>query len=187
MVWCRCQFGLFYGIVYACTILGVQQCDSGKLRVIMMPTSYGGPVTTKLASSQLLIFSHWEILSESHWCLSNEGIWHRYKTEYWVMKLPTWHTLGQMVKLTSNWSHQPSQLTVCLLKTIRDNVRHWSGTFPWWHCHIDRADFRFVPSPWETALLYNDVSHWLGASQESTLHGNAFHIISSFSGASTSH
>ena len=27
----------------------------------------------------------------------------------------------------------------------------------------------FVPSQWETALLYNDVSHWLGASLESVL------------------
>ena len=27
-----------------------------------------------------------------------------------------------------------------------------------------RADFRFAASQWETALLCNDVSHWLGAS-----------------------
>ena len=27
-----------------------------------------------------------------------------------------------------------------------------------------RADSRFAPSQWETALLCNDVSHWLGAS-----------------------
>ena len=32
-----------------------------------------------------------------------------------------------------------------------------------------RADFRFVPSEWETALLCNGVSHWLGASLESAL------------------
>ena len=31
------------------------------------------------------------------------------------------------------------------------------------------ADSRFVPSQWETALLCNDVSHWLGASLESVL------------------
>ena len=30
-----------------------------------------------------------------------------------------------------------------------------------------KADSRFVPSQWETALLCNDVSHWLGASLES--------------------
>ena len=33
----------------------------------------------------------------------------------------------------------------------------------------DRADSRFAPSQWETALLRNDVSHWLGASLESAL------------------
>ena len=32
-----------------------------------------------------------------------------------------------------------------------------------------RADFRFVPSQWEMALLCNDTSHWLGASLDSAL------------------
>ena len=32
-----------------------------------------------------------------------------------------------------------------------------------------RADSRFAPSQWETALLCNDVSHWLGASIASAL------------------
>ena len=32
-----------------------------------------------------------------------------------------------------------------------------------------RADPRFATSQWETALLCNDVSHWLGANLESTL------------------
>ena len=32
-----------------------------------------------------------------------------------------------------------------------------------------RDDSGFAPSQWEPALLYNDVSHWLGASLESVL------------------
>ena len=32
-----------------------------------------------------------------------------------------------------------------------------------------RADSRFAPSQWETPLLCNDVSHWLGTNLESTL------------------
>ena len=32
-----------------------------------------------------------------------------------------------------------------------------------------RADSRFVPSKWETALLCSDVSHWLGANLEAAL------------------
>ena len=42
-------------------------------------------------------------------------------------------------------------------------------------------DSRFAPSQWETALLCNDVSHWLGASLESVLAlwGHLF-LMSSF-------
>ena len=32
-----------------------------------------------------------------------------------------------------------------------------------------RADSRFAPNQWETVLLCNDVSHWLGAGLESAL------------------
>ena len=32
-----------------------------------------------------------------------------------------------------------------------------------------RADSRFAPSQWETALLSNDVSNWLGTNLESAL------------------
>ena len=43
--------------------------------------------------------------------------------------------------------------------------------FPW--CFY-RADPRFAPSQWDTALLCNNISHWLGASLESAL----FYIFS---------
>ena len=37
--------------------------------------------------------------------------------------------------------------------------------------YIYGADSRFAPGQWETALLYNDVSHWpLGANLASALH-----------------
>ena len=45
------------------------------------------------------------------------------------------------------------------------------------------ADSRFAPSQWETALLCNDVSHWLGASLDSALmswYGHTFHITGIF-------
>ena len=44
-----------------------------------------------------------------------------------------------------------------------------------WHAPLEkngiliRVDSRFAPSQWETVLLCNDVSHWLGASLESAL------------------
>ena len=46
-------------------------------------------------------------------------------------------------------------------------------TSPCKHCPIEiysRADSRFTPSQWEITLLCNDLSHWLGASLESTLY-----------------
>ena len=44
---------------------------------------------------------------------------------------------------------------------------HCLFSFKWSHGH--RADSRFAPRQWKTALLCNDVSHWLGASLESTV------------------
>ena len=44
-----------------------------------------------------------------------------------------------------------------------------------------RVDSKFTPSQWETALLCNDVSHWLGGSLESSLqlhsHGQLFTMM----------
>ena len=74
-------------------------------------------------------------------------------------------------------------------KIINDNIRNSEGSV-WWDFvlntvpadgrpsedtvvvkvgYITRADSRFVPNQWETGLLCNDVSHWLGASLESAL------------------
>ena len=59
-----------------------------------------------------------------------------------------------------------------------------------------RGDSRFAPSQWETALLCNDVSHWLGASLESALNGQSecarnrpqfVHILSDFDSSSVVH
>ena len=49
-------------------------------------------------------------------------------------------------------------------------ARKWT-CLPFSHAHIqrDRVDFRFAPSQWETALLCNDVSHWLGTKLELAL------------------
>ena len=41
-----------------------------------------------------------------------------------------------------------------------------------------RVVFRFEPNQWETGLLCNDVSHWLGANIESALYCN-LHTLSS--------
>ena len=41
-----------------------------------------------------------------------------------------------------------------------------------------RTDSRFAPSQWETALLCNDVSHWLVANLKSALMYSCFRFIS---------
>ena len=46
------------------------------------------------------------------------------------------------------------------------------------------ADSRFAPSQWETALLCNDVSHWLGASLESALNYGSHHFEGFFANGS---
>ena len=50
------------------------------------------------------------------------------------------------------------------------NLRH--STFSVNNAIHGRADSGFAPSQWETALLCNDVFHWLGASLELSLHRN---------------
>ena len=44
--------------------------------------------------------------------------------------------------------------------------QHVAATALWYMC---RADSRFASSQWQTVLICNDVSHWLGTSLESAL------------------
>ena len=53
-------------------------------------------------------------------------------------------------------------LTLCAWRTTGGQRRHRDSIW-------SRADFRFALSQWQTALLCNDVSHWLRASLESAL------------------
>ena len=53
-------------------------------------------------------------------------------------------------------SKSPCHVQLCLATYV---------TFGW----LSRADSRFAPSQWETALHCNDISNWLGANLESTL------------------
>ena len=65
-------------------------------------------------------------------------------------------------------------ITYWAVTYIRDLtvIRNVLGKIDWHQTkteHIIRADPRFAPNQWETALLCNDVSHWLGANLESAL------------------
>ena len=52
-----------------------------------------------------------------------------------------------------------------LIQGLQRNKHHRWGVW----VLIIRANSRFAPSQWETALFCNDVSHWLGAKLESAL------------------
>ena len=73
--------------------------------------------------------------------------------------------------LLKHWSYVFFALThqyVCVNKLGHHWFRLWLVT-----CSLAshyRADSRFAPSQWGTALLCNDVSHWLAESLESALH-----------------
>ena len=57
-------------------------------------------------------------------------------------------------------------ITVSLRKVVTSYILKstWCDdkTTSW--THLSRTDSRFTPSQWETALLCNDVTHWLGTS-----------------------
>ena len=56
-------------------------------------------------------------------------------------------------------------LVSCEILKLSDNLGLGTGD-----CHASyRADSKFAPSQWETVLLCNDVSHWLGPILESAL------------------
>ena len=55
-------------------------------------------------------------------------------------------------------------------KTVQEQPVYYTAIILELYCKIIyRTDPRFAPSQWETVLLCNDVSHWLGASLESIL------------------
>ena len=78
-----------------------------------------------------------------------------------LLEIKTW-------RLETGLGHLETGLVSCLLlEGVDDQCVVYTGC---WYCScIFRAGSRFAPSQWETALLYNDVSHCLGSSLESAL------------------
>ena len=81
---------------------------------------------------------------------------------------PVTITRGQVHK-----RYQPSitknSLEINYLKFFKFPKGQWVYPTKWNFLHCYQADSRFAPSQWETALLCNDVSHWLGANLETAL------------------
>ena len=88
-----------------------------------------------------------------------------YYDEVWTVK----HFTGPEY-MWHNYTHDELVLVCCLLDVEYLSERKapsWPTYATEYYC---RAYSRFAPSQWETALLCNDVSHWLGASLESALY-----------------
>ena len=68
--------------------------------------------------------------------------------------------------------HKDCYLRLCKRGTIR-NIHYETSHVSMNMANI-RADSRFAPSQGETALLCNDVSHWLGISLESAMEYDSF-------------
>ena len=78
------------------------------------------------------------------------------------------HASAQKPELHNQWMG-----SIIILHKRQYDVSIWTTRIDVkFYCKNIRAVSRFVPSQWETVLLCNDVSHWLGASLESTLHMN---------------
>ena len=91
----------------------------------------------------------------------------------WVLALTHRYVSNCIFAYQILGSWQSSYLYLCVtfddfdVWTYHDDIMTWTCSLYFWPSL--RADSRFVPTQWETALLCNDVSHWLGASLESAL------------------
>ena len=101
----------------------------------------------------------------------------------WVTALHLYNMTGRGEKLQQLHCYHPfsDSLDIDLTKNHYENyspkmvpiAKIW-GSGSWTngiYCLIQiKAYSRFAPSQWQTALLCNDVCHWLGANLESALH-----------------
>ena len=87
----------------------------------------------------------------NEWVFTSHGkLWHIIAFPY--HNLWQWNVVSYWLGADTKWS----VITAAAMKIFIINVIYLLLT-------------RFVPSQWETALLCNDASHWLGASLESAL------------------
>ena len=133
------------------------------------------------SSSPFYIFAHtWIYLYRFNWsqCCVNKSA--RYISNGYDIS----STVAEYLNLRS-WNSQNIFSDSAVCNTMRGKGLHVIDThgIRWepentinsiiWNCvrkkWASRAHSRFAPSQWETALLCNDVSHWLGASLESAL------------------
>ena len=100
---------------------------------------------------------------------NNDKIWH-YMNQSRVKIMPSWNKLVVCGHIFVLSDYVPRRKWV---KTSKMKKKKKGGGIHFW------ADSRFEPSQWEMGLLFNDISHWLGANLESTLYFWANLIVAS--------
>ena len=103
----------------------------------------------------------------SDWLL---GSWEKYNFQtYFAMNIESGSKYTEMCSMTSHGNIglgnglDPSATKSLPEPMLTKSLIHYCVTQDNW------ADYKFAPSQWETVLLCNDVSHWLGASLQSAL------------------
>ena len=89
-------------------------------------------------------------------------------TSYFLWLATTRHLVLLSHSISGDTSVIGSAITGCQDNQVSGSTNHIVRLGSRLYCGR-KADFRFAPSQWETALFCNDVSHWLGASLESAL------------------
>ena len=94
-----------------------------------------------------------------------------------------WNASGRFPACWLHWSYSRPVVAydgIIMEITLYVWIIFWVAHFiKRFHIHY-MADSRFVPSQWETPLLCNDVSHWLGANLESALNFLLLHLQPAF-------
>ena len=83
----------------------------------------------------------------------------------WVLSAPDGPHVGPMnPAIRASASVATSTIRISLVLWCEPNkIKHNKTVSISYVQYLHRADSRFAPSQWETALLCNDVSHWLDA------------------------
>ena len=87
--------------------------------------------------------------------------------------------VGQTNQISGDLRRHDDETSMWMMMEYNGSSVITFRVFPCNHADATRADSRFVPSQWETALICNDISHWLGTHIESVMyHYTDLHEIS---------
>ena len=177
-IWNRCILG-FVKLVYWIPMLLRQTLEKLKWKLHFQENAFQDvicQVKVILFKPQCVKQSECVLWTCPHWIVSYGHV-HIGSAFHTSLSLPQHTSLLIELSLSVSlaWRHPAEEYKLLQCR----NWLHWTVKGHHGDCLIGtggiaadnkyRADSRFVPSQWETALLCNDISHWLGTSLESAL------------------